>query len=64
MPQGLQQVFVKDHDCVDHIENLYYSCDYEACCIHCGKDLPGLEEDDDVYPQCDDCTEGPIKRRS
>ena len=36
MPFGFQ-VYVKDHDCNDHIEKLNYSCGYETCCIHCGE---------------------------
>ena len=59
------QVFVKDHDCCDHIEKLFYACDYAPCCIHCGQDLNEDEEDDnaDVYPQCNECTATPIKKR-
>lgn len=62
MPTGLQ-VFVKDHDCHDHIEKLYYSCDYESCCIHCGEYLHDVNDEDQFYPQCVDCQEEPIRKR-
>ncbi|CAB3989013.1 Hypothetical predicted protein [Paramuricea clavata] len=49
MPTGFQ-VCVKDHDCNDHIEKLYYSCGYEACCIHCGEYVHGIEDDHFCMP--------------
>ena len=62
MPPGIQ-IYVKDHDCNDNIEKLYYSSGYEACCIHCGEYLHDVEEDDDFYPQCNECQEDPIRKR-
>lgn len=47
LPHGLQ-VFVKDHDCHDHIEKLYYACGYKPCCIQCGEYLD-VEDDEDTY---------------
>lgn len=65
LPPALK-VFIKDHDCLDPIEKLYFSCGYEPCCIHCGNYLHGYSEDvdEDVYPQCEECTEPPIKKRN
>lgn len=62
LPNGIT-VFVKDHDCTDPIERLYYSCGYEPICIQCGWYLRDADEDDVAYPQCVDCTEEPIKKR-
>ncbi|XP_066928996.1 uncharacterized protein [Clytia hemisphaerica] len=62
LPNGIT-VFVKDHDCADPIERLYYSCGYEPICIQCGWYLRDADEDDVAYPQCVDCTEEPIKKR-
>ena len=62
LPNGLS-IYVKDHDCHDHIEKLYYACEYEPCCIQCGEYLNSVEEDEDIYPQCDSCEEPPIKKR-
>ena len=61
VPFGFQ-VYVKDHDCNDHIEKLYYSYGYETCCIHCGEYVHGNEDDDCFYPQCDECQENPISK--
>ena len=37
-------VFVKDHDCTDGIEKLYYSCGFEAICVYCAsEDLEDTE---------------------
>ena len=62
MPEGLS-VFVKDHDCGDPIEKLYYSCGYEAICIHCGDYLADVDENSDFYPQCLECTQPEIRKR-
>ena len=37
LPHGVN-VHVKDHDCADPIERIYYSCHFEPMCIHCGID--------------------------
>ncbi|XP_014661913.1 PREDICTED: uncharacterized protein LOC106804987 [Priapulus caudatus] len=56
------QVFVKDHDCCDHIKKLYFTCDeYEVICIHCGEYVQ--DHDDIDYPQCEECNEDPIRKR-
>jgi len=26
-----------DHQCIDPIEKLYYSCNFEDICVHCGQ---------------------------
>lgn len=62
LPHGIE-VFVKDHDCGDHIEKLYYSCGYQEICIHCGEYLENADNDAETYPQCMDCTNDEIKRR-
>lgn len=62
LPRGLQ-VFTKDHDCLDHIEKLYFACGYEPCCIYCGEYLHDVEDDGDTYPQCEDCPEPQIQKR-
>jgi len=62
LPNGIT-VCVKDHDCNDPIERLYYSCGYEPVCIYCGWYLQNADEDDEAYPQCVDCTGEPIKKR-
>lgn len=63
LPHGLQ-VFVKDHDCLDHIEKLYYACGYKPCCIQCGEYLCDIEEVMDTYPQCEDCHEPLVQKRA
>jgi len=56
-------VFVKDNDCGDHIEKLYYACGYQAICIYCSEYLQDAVEEGDTYPQCVDCKDPEIKRR-
>ncbi|CAB3982357.1 Hypothetical predicted protein [Paramuricea clavata] len=62
LPHGLQ-VHIKDHDCEDNIEKLYYACDYEPCCIYCGEYVDDVDEDDEIYPQCGNCTQDPVRKR-
>ena len=50
LPKGLD-VYVKDHDCGDPVEKLFYSCDYHPCCIQCGEYLKGYDEQEEFYPQ-------------
>ncbi|CAB3998966.1 Hypothetical predicted protein [Paramuricea clavata] len=57
------QVHIKDHDCEDNIEKLYYACDYEPCCIYCGEYVDDVDEDDEIYPQCGNCTQDPVRKR-
>ena len=35
------KVYIRDHDCNDHVEKLYYpdGLKYQPCCIHCGEYL-------------------------
>jgi hypothetical protein len=59
MPEGLESVCVKRHNCYDPIEKLYYSCGFEPICIYCAAS-DGLEFNSgnasDYYPQCDNCS--------
>ena len=59
------KVYIRDHDCVDHIEKLYYSpgLKNQPICIHCAKYLHGWDDDDVNYPQCLDCKQPAVQRR-
>ena len=57
------KVSIRDHDCHDPVEKLYYSCGYEPVCIYCGEYLQGADEEGTHYPQCEDCNEARISRR-
>lgn len=56
LPESLRQVVIRDHQCGDSIEKLYYSAGYEDICIFCAatsdlvEDLPSS-----AYPICDSC---------
>ena len=50
----LANVCIKDHQCTNPIEKLYYSCDFEYICVHCGKE-DQLQVDNDYFPQCQEC---------
>ena len=56
-------LFVKDHDCGDPVEKLYYSCDYEAICIHCGGYLANADEDAEMYTEFVDCGQHEVRKR-
>ena len=63
LPFGLQ-IFVKDYDCEDPVEKLYYSCGYEPICINCGWYLANAGENANTYPQCVDCDFPEVVKRS
>ena len=60
------KVYIKDHDCFDHIEKLYYApgLKNQPICIHCADYLHGWEDEDENYPQCLDCKRPPVQRRA
>ena len=62
LPNGLQ-VYIKDHDCGDHIEKLYYAAEYQPICIHCGDYLHGVDNESTTFPQCEDCLQPVISKR-
>ena len=62
MPDGIN-AYIKDHDCEDHIEKLYYGCGDEACCIQCGYYPADVDDEQDTYPQCEECDMPPIPKR-
>ena len=54
------KLFVKDHDCMDPIEKLYYAARPEdPICIYCGLELDAdVMSDEDFYPKCEECPPG------
>ena len=57
-------VEIRDHNCHDPIEILYYSAKYEPICVHCGSDQPF--SDDKEYPICSVCVSAgkqPLKKK-
>ena len=50
-------VFVRNMNCCDPIEILYYTAENEPICIHCGQLEPF--SNDISYPQCDSCKDKP-----
>ena len=62
LPGRLANLCIKDHQCTDPIEKLYYSCDFEDICVHCGQE-DQLQVDNDYLPQCQECqTKERVKR--
>ena len=52
LPQDLKCVEVREHQCGDDIERLYYtSCPNDILCIHCGGVKNIMENKDGVYPR-------------
>ncbi|XP_065883057.1 uncharacterized protein [Dysidea avara] len=54
----IDTVFVRNLNCHEPIEALYYSAKYEPICVYCAK--PQGFTDDKQYPQCSDCKDKPV----
>ena len=54
-PDGLESVCIRDHNCSDPIEKLYYSAGYDPICYYCASEEI-TEVSEDIYPLCSDCT--------
>ena len=54
LPESFSCVFVREHNCFEPIEKLYYSANLEPICIYCAAEVQ--EECSDVYPMCDTCS--------
>ena len=57
LPAVYEFVDVRDHDCIDHIEKLYYSAGKIPICVYCANDQ--LYTDENKYPQCNACESKP-----
>ena len=55
-PKEIEKLlFIKDHDCVDRIEKLYYAArPADPICIYCCKEMD-VADFGDYYPQCEMC---------
>ena len=54
MPSQLSNVFVKDHNCTDTIDKLYYLCGFEPIFFLCASDnIPTIDTNS---PQGQECT--------
>ena len=63
LTDNLSSVCVRDLNCYDPVEKLYYSVkNYEAICIYCSS-TENLISNLDTYPQCTVCTKEPVQRR-
>ena len=59
----LSNVCVRDLNCYDPVQKLYYSVkNYEAICIYCST-TENLILKEETYPQCKNCTKQPIQKR-
>ena len=56
LPPTLSDVCVRDLQCYDQVEKLYYSMDYDPICIHCSAESK-LEVKGGCYPQCTECSD-------
>ena len=53
LPPEFNKVDLRDHDCFDHIETLYYSAKYQPICVYCAQDQPFTSEK--KFPLCHNC---------
>ena len=62
-PSTLSQVCVRDLQCYDPVEKLYYSMNYDPICVHCCSE-DNLVSAQGCYPQCAQCKHKvPVKKR-
>ena len=60
LPDKFSCVYVREHNCFDPIEKLYYSAGFEPICIYCA-----AEDVEDCNPKCSACSDRPlVKKRS
>ena len=57
LPEDYKEVEIRDHECNDPIEILYYSAKYSPICIYCATEQ-GYEKDDE-YPKYQSCIDKP-----
>ena len=65
LPDRLSTVVIRNHQCGDAIERLYYSAGYEDICIYCATTSNLVQSLQDSYPICSSChdTHQPVKKR-
>ena len=61
LPAPLKEVYIRNVNCADPIEKLYYSAGYDLICIYCATDVTA--DSPEYYPQCSDCTQLKIKKK-
>ena len=61
---NLIEVDVRDDDCHDVVEKLYYSAKFDPICVYRGKDEPYTDKNN-YRPQCHSCKDKPaIKKKA
>ena len=64
LPEQLQSVVsVRELQCGDPVEALYYSADYTDICVHCSSDIEVNETLPEFFPQCTECAGKPTISR-
>ena len=53
LPEEYSTVDIRDHDCYDPVEKLYYSAKNDPICMYCAVDQPYTSNEH--YPLCSDC---------
>ena len=57
----LKEVYVRNVNCADRIEKLYYSAGYDPICIYCATHV--IAKKSEYYPQCSDCKQLMVKKK-
>ena len=57
LPDDYKEVEIRDHECNDPIEILYYSAKYSPICIYCAREQ-GYERENE-NPKCQSCNDKP-----
>ena len=64
LPDKFLCVYVREHNCFEPIEKLYFSAGFEPICIFCAEEDVEDVEDSENYPMCSACMDrDPIKKK-
>ena len=61
LPEPFSEVYVRNINCYDPIEKLYYSAGYTPICIYCAEEVE-VDVDSAFYPQCAHCQKPKITK--
>ena len=62
LPEEYKDVEIRDHECFDLVERLYYTAKYTPICIYCSMEQPFTKEKE--YPICNNCCDKPAVHMS
>jgi len=62
LPEPFSEVYVRNINCFDPTEKLYYSAGYIPICIYCAEKVEINVDSSEFYPQCLHCQKPKVKK--